>query len=200
MNKRLLFLPGAGADPDFWKPLGNLLPDKWEKIYFGWPGLGNQKADPAVNCLDDFVNIVEDSLSDQPVDLLAQSMGGHVAVRILLKHQKKIRRVVLTATGAGLNLADFGGVDWKSDYQKEYPNAKTWIMEENRDFTNDLPKIKQPTLIICGDADSICPVKVGERLSQLLPNAKLKIVHGGRHTFARDNPHDISKYITKHLE
>jgi len=118
MTRRLLFLPGAGADPDFWKPLGNLLPDTWEKIYFGWPGLGNQKRDPAINCLDDLVTLVEESLGYSPVDLLAQSMGGSVAVRLLLKHPEKIRRVVFTATGAGLPMADYGGADWKTEYQK----------------------------------------------------------------------------------
>jgi pimeloyl-ACP methyl ester carboxylesterase len=201
MNRRLFFLPGAGADPDFWKPLGKLLPDTWEKIYFGWPGLGNQKPDPAVNSLDDLAGIIENSLTGQPVDLLAQSMGGHVAVRVLLKHPEKIRRVVFSATGAGLNLTDFGGVDWKYNYRKEHPHAATWIMDEDRDLSTDLfKKITQPVLILCSDADLICPVKVGERLLQLLPNAKLQIVHGGDHVFAREKAHDISGYIIKHLE
>ncbi len=199
MNRRLLFLPGAGADPNFWKPLGDLLPDTWEKSYLGWPGLGNQKFNPEVNCIDDFVSIVEKSLPDQSVDLLAQSMGGHIAIRLLLKHPEKIRRVVFAATGAGLNIADFGGVDWQSNYTKEYPDAKISIISENRDFTNDLPKITHPVLILCGDVDSICPISVGERLLQLLPNSKLKIVHGGDHTFACDIPHNISKYVIEHL-
>ena len=200
MNKQLLFLPGAGADPEFWKPLGSLLPDTWRKNYIGWPGLGNQTYSPEVNCIDDLVSIVVKSLPDQPVDLLAQSMGGHIAVRILLEHPEKIRRVVFTATGAGLSLADYGGVDWKTDYRKEFTDAKLSIMDEKQDFGNDLSEISHPVLILCGDADSICPVNVGERLLQLLPNATLKIVSGGDHTFAYDFPHKISEAIIKHLE
>ncbi len=200
MNRRLLFLPGAGAESDFWKPLGDLLPDIWEKTYFAWPGLGNQKSDPNVNCLDDLVSMVEESLTEEPVDILAQSMGGHIAVRVLLKHPEKIRRVVFTATGAGLNLTGFGGVDWKPDYQTEFPNAKIQILDENRDFTNDLPEIAQPVLILCGDADPICPVKAGKHLLRLLPNAKLEIAHGGDHAFVYDTPYEIVEFILRHLE
>jgi len=199
MTRRLLFLPGAGADPDFWKPLGNLLPDTWEKIYFGWPGLGNQKRDPAINCLDDLVTLVEESLCYSPVDLLAQSMGGSVAVRLLLKHPEKIRRVVFTATGAGLPMADYGGADWKTEYQKKYPEASLWFVNENRDFTPEIPKISQPILIFCGDADDICPLAVGKRLVALYPNANLEIVPGGDHIFAHDRPQKIVEAIRSHL-
>jgi pimeloyl-ACP methyl ester carboxylesterase len=200
MTRKLLFLPGAGADPDFWKPLGDLLPDTWEKIYFGWPGLGNQKHDPAIKCLDDLVTLVERALSDAPADLLAQSMGGSVAVRLLLKHPEKIRRVVFTASGAGLNIADFGGADWRTEYQIKYPDASLWFVNENRDFSHELPKIFQPVLIFCGDADDICPLAVGERLLELYPHAKLEIVHGGDHTFAHDRPEEIAEAIRRHLE
>jgi pimeloyl-ACP methyl ester carboxylesterase len=200
MTRRLLFLPGAGADPDFWKPLGDLLPDAWEKVYLGWPGLGNQQPDPAIKCLDDLVSLVEGFLSPSPVDILAQSMGGSVAVRLLLKHPDKIRRVVFTASGAGLHLTDYGGADWQFEYQIKYPEASLWFVNENQDFTHDLPKISQPALIICGDADDICPLAVGERLLALYPHAKLEIVPRGDHTFAHDRPEEIVEAIRKHLE
>ncbi|MDY6856662.1 MAG: alpha/beta hydrolase [Thermodesulfobacteriota bacterium] len=200
MTKSLLFLPGAGADPEIWKPLSNQLPDTWEKIHFRWPGLGNQKPAPHVNSLDDLVSIVENSLGDQPVDLLAQSMGGHVAIRIMLKHPDKIRRAVFTATGVGLNLAQFGGEDWIPDYQKEYPNAKIGIMDEKQEYKDVLSQITQPVLLLYADMDPICPVIVGEHLSELLPNAKLIRVKSSSHTFISDNPNNISEYVIKYLE
>jgi hypothetical protein len=46
-NIFFLFLPGTGASPDFWKPVGSRLPPGWTKHYFGWPGLGAEPPDPA---------------------------------------------------------------------------------------------------------------------------------------------------------
>ena len=37
----VFFLPGTGASPGFWKPVGERLPGAWTTHYFGWPGLGN---------------------------------------------------------------------------------------------------------------------------------------------------------------
>ena len=50
---RILFLPGAGGSPDFWKPVSALLPADWSKEYFGWPGLGHQPHDPSIKSIDD---------------------------------------------------------------------------------------------------------------------------------------------------
>jgi hypothetical protein len=56
---KILFLPGSGASPDFWKPVGTRLPQAWPKEYFGWPGLGDQPHDPAIRGMDDLVGLVE---------------------------------------------------------------------------------------------------------------------------------------------
>ena len=73
--RKLFFLPGTGASPDFWKPVGARLPSHWSKHYFGWPGLGDQPPDPAINSYDDLLRLVEARL-DGPVDLIAQSIVG----------------------------------------------------------------------------------------------------------------------------
>jgi len=45
-TRKVLFLPGALGDGHFWHPVGELLPDSWDKRYFSWPGLGDQSSDP----------------------------------------------------------------------------------------------------------------------------------------------------------
>ena len=44
--RKILFLPGAGGSPEFWQPVAKLLPDQRDKVFFGWPGLGDQPHDP----------------------------------------------------------------------------------------------------------------------------------------------------------
>lgn len=197
---RLLFLPGIGADPMFWRPLGDRLPDYWEKVYFGWPGLGHQPADPAVKGWSDLVAMVEAKLNDdRAVDLLAQSMGGAIAVQIALKHPTRVRRIVLSVTAGGLDVASLGGIDWRPAYRREYPNAAAWIDEVRLDYTSELHRITHPTLLLWGDSDPISPVAVGARLLSLLPNARLHVVPGGEHDLVQARADAIADTVRAHL-
>ena len=199
VSPRLLFLPGAGADPTFWRPLADRLPADWTKVHFGWPGLGHQPADPAVNGIGDLVAMVEAQLTDQPSDLLAQSMGGAVAIAVTLRNPGRVRRLVLATTSGGIDVAGLGGSDWRVTYRANYPDAAAWIGDERPDYTPAIPTITQPTLLLWGDADPISPVAVGRRLAELLPNARLEIVAGGDHGFVEELPGEIAGWITQHL-
>ncbi|HEV3494643.1 MAG TPA: alpha/beta hydrolase, partial [Reyranella sp.] len=132
----ILFLPGAGASPDFWKPVGDRLPEAWPKEYFGWPGLGDQPHDPAIKGIDDLLRLVS-SRMDEPVDLVAQSMGGVLAARLALEQPDRVRRLVLTVTSGGVNMAGLGAADWRADYRRSFPNAAGWITEARS--SSDLP-------------------------------------------------------------
>ena len=125
---KILFLPGAGASPDFWKPVGALLPADWPKEYFGWPGLGDQPHDPAIKGIDDLVRMVAAKM-DGPVDLVAQSMGGVIAARLAIEQPQNVRRLVLTVTSGGVDMAGLGASDWRADYRKSFPRAAAWITE-----------------------------------------------------------------------
>ena len=125
---KILFLPGAGASPDFWKPVGALLPADWPKHYFGWPGLGDQPHDPAIKGMDDLVRLVAAKM-DGPVDLVAQSMGGVIAARLAIEQPQNVRRLVLTVTSGGVDMAGLGASDWRADYRKSFPRAAAWITE-----------------------------------------------------------------------
>lgn len=196
----LLFLPGAGGDAGFWRPLGDRLPRSWRKTYFSWPGLGDQAADPAVNSFDDLVAMVDAQLGAEPVDLVAQSMGGVIALRVALKHPSRVRRLVLTATSGGLDVASLGATDWRPAYQQDFPNAAPWVTSPHPDISPQLPRVAHPALLLWGDADPISPVAVGKRLAELLPNATLRLIHGGDHGFAHDRAGDIVAAIQRHLE
>jgi len=137
---------------------------------------------------------------DEPADLIAQSMGGLIAARVALAAPGKIRRLVLIATSAGVPVRAFGAIDWRSDYQREFPTAANWITEVNEDLSPRLPLIEVPCLLIWGDADAISPPAVGRRLYELLPDARLHIVRGGDHNLAQTHADQIAPFITEHLQ
>lgn len=194
----ILFLPGAGASPDFWKPVGALLPADWSKEYFGWPGLGDQPHDPAVRGIDDLVRMVAEKL-DHPVDLVAQSMGGVIAARLAIEQPQKVRRLVLTVTSAGIDMAGLGASDWRENYRRSFPRAMSWITEPRAAALLPVEQIAAPTLLLWGDSDAISPTAVGRHLQSRLANSRLHIIVGGDHDLARTHAAEVAPMIERHL-
>lgn len=197
---RLLFLPGAGGSPGFWRPLGDRLPAGWEKRYFGWPGLGDQPHDPAVTGLGDLVAMVERELGDRPADLLAQSMGGVVAMSVAIRNPGRVRRMVLSVTSGGVDAVREHAADWREGYRREHPDAAAWITEDRTDLTREIPRVACPTLLIWGDADPISSLAVGERLRALMPDARLHVVPGGGHDLVETRAGEVAEIVRRHLE
>ncbi len=195
---RIFFLPGAGGSPDFWKPVAALLPDDWSKTHVGWPGLGHQPHDPAINGIDDLVAMVAARM-DGPVDLVAQSMGGVFAVRLALSCPDRVRRLVLCATSGGIDMSGFGVSDWRPAYRQSFPEAAPWITQDRAAAALPVEKVVAPTLLIWGDDDPISPVAVGRHLEQRIPDARLHVVAGGDHDLARTHAATVAGLIATHL-
>lgn len=197
-NNKVLFLPGASGAASFWHPVGSGLPRSWEKVYLSWPGLGQEPSNPSVRGFDDCARLVEQHI-DRPCDLVAQSMGGIVAIRVALRNPRLVRRLVLVATSGGVDVASLGGADWRPNYRAVFPAAAPWITDERPDHEDDLRRLSAPTLLLWGDADPISPVAVGERLLSLLPRAAIHVISGGTHDLARDDPARVAGFIFAHL-
>lgn len=195
---KIFFLPGTGASPDFWKPAGSLLPADWPKEYFGWPGLGRQPHDPAVKGFEDLIAMVVARMSE-PVDLVAQSMGGVMAARIALAHPGLVRRLVLTVTSGGVDMKGLGASDWRAEYRKSFPGAAEWVYEASAGAALPVERISAPTLLIWGDADPISPVAVGRHLEERIPDARLHVVAGGDHDVAQTHAPLVASLIERHL-
>ncbi|UYN96904.1 MAG: alpha/beta fold hydrolase [Enhydrobacter sp.] len=195
---RVFFLPGAGGSPDFWKPVAGRLPADWSQKHFGWPGLGHQPHDPSICSMDDLVDMVGRHV-DGPVDLVAQSMGGIVAMRLALAHPGRVRRLVLCVTSGGIDMGGFGVSDWRPAYRQSYPNAVDWITAERSAAALPVEQVTAPTLLIWGDADPISPLAVGRHLQGCMPNAHLHVVAGGDHDLAVTHAEQVASRIIAHL-
>jgi pimeloyl-ACP methyl ester carboxylesterase len=168
-------------------------------VFFAWPGLGNEPTDSAINGFDDLVAMVLGRMKE-PVNIVAQSIGGLIAIKATLAAAEKVQRLVLAATSAGVPVADLGGSDWRSDYYLAFPNAAQWIAEPVPDMSREISSIEAPTLLLWGDSDPISPVAVGERLRTLLPNASLHVIPGADHDLAQSHAAVVSGLIERHLD
>lgn len=201
MQRRLFFLPGVGGDPNFWRGLGDLLPEAWSKTYFGWPGLGSNPAHPDIQSYEGLIGMVETRLleTSEPVDVLAQSMGGAIAMMLALRHPERVRRLVLTVTAGGMDIAPLGATDWRPEYRSEFPHVADWVISERPDVSARFTEIRHPALLIWGDSDPISPLAVGKHLADNLPDASLHVLPGGEHDLVRARPREIAGLIEQHL-
>ncbi|BCK76653.1 hypothetical protein AA0242T_2929 [Acetobacter aceti NRIC 0242] len=193
---KTLFLPGAGGSASFWKPVAAHA--QLDGIFFAWPGLGTEPPLPSINSINDLTTLVANEITE-PVSIVAQSMGGFIAMKLALKFPGMVRSLVLAATSGGVPVADLGGSEWQSDYFSTFPQAAKWIADPVVDLSSQLPSIDMPTLLLWGDADPISPLAVGERLLSLLPNARLDIFPGADHDLAQTHSEAVAIEVKRHL-
>jgi pimeloyl-ACP methyl ester carboxylesterase len=198
MPSQLLFLPGALGRTELWQPVADLLAHPAAKIHFGWPGFGAMQPDPQIRGVDDLVAKVVARI-DQPTALIAQSMGGVVAIRAALEVPDLVTHLVLAVTSGGIDVAGLGGLDWRPSFYAANPSLPRWFSTYQEDLSQKLSKVTMPSLLVWGDADIISPLGVGERLVSLLPNAHLHVVLGGDHDLAETHASSIAPLIDEHL-
>jgi pimeloyl-ACP methyl ester carboxylesterase len=195
---KLIFLPGASGNTAFWLPLANRMTTDAEKVILGYPGFGQEPASPDVTGIDDLVRTVVSHI-DQPTALIAQSMGGVLAVRAALEKPEPITHLVLAVTSGGIDTEGLGAKNWRAEFVEANPSLPPWFVSFKSDLTREMSRITQPVLLLWGDADPFSPVAIGEKLLELLPNARLHVISGGNHDLARDHALDLAPIVDAHL-
>ena len=198
MPSKLLFLPGASGNTALWQPVADRLQHPARKIHLGWPGFGPTPPDPAVRGFDGLVARVVEKINE-PTALIAQSMGGAIALRAALEKPEFVTHLVLSVTSGGLDVKSLGAADWRPAFHANNPSLPRWFAEHHEDLSARLPEIRVPTLLLWGDADPISPVAVGQRLASLLPRAELHVFAGGDHDLAFTFAADLAPLIDAHL-
>jgi non-heme chloroperoxidase len=65
------------------------------------------------------------------------------------------------------------------------------------DMTEDLPKIRVPTLVLSGSADVISPPAQARRIADLVPGARLEVFKGAGHMLMLERTDDVNALITE---
>jgi pimeloyl-ACP methyl ester carboxylesterase len=195
---RVLFLPGASGVARFWQPVINRLMLSLEHVAFDYPGLGGNPPDPKLSSLEQLTDWIETYI-DCPVDIVAQSMGGVIAMQLALRKHHLVRHLVLTGTSGGVPVARLNLSDWREAYLREAPNSPDWFTDGHVDLSARVANLPIPCLLIFGTRDTVAPPAVGEYLAQLLPDARLVTVDTDSHFFVRDMPDHVASHIRTFL-
>lgn len=196
--KQIFFLPGASGRKTFWLPVSDLLQHPGVRVHFEWPGFGSTPADPAVDSIDDLARMVIARI-DKPTAIVAQSMGGVIAMLAALERPSLVTQLVLTATSGGIALDGLGAQDWRPLFRAANPGRPQWFIDCEVDLTAKLSAVRAPTLLLWGDADPVSPVAVGKRLAAVLPKAELHVLPGGTHDLANEFAHFVAPLIDRHF-
>jgi poly(3-hydroxyoctanoate) depolymerase len=197
---KLMFLPGVSGDGTFWAPVARRLLAESTTRFVDWPGLGPIPASLTVSSFDDLVDLVIDQLRTDPSVLIAQSMGGVVAVNVAIRHPELVTGLVLCATSGGVDMTAFGAESWHDNYRRRWPDAPAWVYERPPDLTPALRQLAMPTLLLWATRDPISPLAVGTRLHAIIPNSTLRTIDTDDHTFATRQPEWVAPQIVAFLD
>ena len=195
----LVFLPGAAGSASFWRPVADRLADLGPPRLIGFPGFGGLPPDPCIESLDDLFGWLVERLPPGASHVVAQSMGGVLAVRLALEHPERVARLVLVATSGGVDVQRLGAAEWRPAYRASLPGVPPWFVDDRTDLTVRLAGIRAPTLLVWSDADPISPPAVARFLAEQIPGARIATVAGGTHAFASERPDEVAAIIRTHL-
>ncbi|TQN41163.1 poly(3-hydroxyalkanoate) depolymerase [Blastococcus colisei] len=101
----LLLMNGIGASLEVLQPFVDALDRRRSVIRFDVPGVGGSPRPVVPYNLSTFSPVVSGMLGrlgfDDPVDVLGLSWGGGLAQHFAVQHRRRVRRLVLAATGTG---------------------------------------------------------------------------------------------------
>jgi poly(3-hydroxyalkanoate) depolymerase len=101
----LLLMNGIGASLEVLQPFVDALDPRREVIRFDVPGIGGSPRPVMPYTMATFTPVVAGLLNrlghPEPVDVLGFSWGGGLAQQFAIQHRRRVRRLVLAATGTG---------------------------------------------------------------------------------------------------
>ena len=190
----LVLIPGFASGRSLWSRQVGPLARHFRVISFDPRGVAQSdkpEGPQTISLLADDVAALLTFLGIESANVVGVSFGGFVAQEFALRHPQRLRRLVLCCTS-------FGGPNHvvpEPEIMKEImqPRAAGDVSEDmyrvqlqaavGFNAEDRLAAITSPTLIVSGDADAIVPVQNSYNLASRIPNAELRLVSGGGHTF-----------------
>ena len=130
------FVPGAAGQGSFWLPIIERLPASWQAQSIDLPGLGTGPSLPDVSSYGDLVDLA--ASMPAPSVVVAQSMGGFIALELALEYPELVTHLVLVAVTGGIDMSVHGAANWRTEYAASFPTAQPWAREPVPDLSHRL--------------------------------------------------------------
>ena len=178
----------------------------------------------------DVVRDFLDTLGFTRAVLVGHSMGGGIAQSFALTYPDSLAALVLVGTGARLRVhadifaaiqRDMGeagrlisGWAYSSAAMPATVASAAAAFARNRpsvleadfraceafDLMTEIPKIRIPTLIVCGEDDRLTPVKSARFLHEKIPGSALAVIPSAGHMVMLEQPVEFNRGLTAFLD
>ena len=227
----LIFIHGAALSKGLWTVQVENLSDVANTIANDLPGHKDSKG-PACerisDCATAVVQLIQKIQAPNPV-LCGLSMGGAVALELLISRPEMFSAAILMNTGARLKVFPFIVESIEKDYSQYLDVAVDFSVSQKsdkaqikelmkdvavtkadvalKDFTAcdqfdvmaRLNEISAKVLVVVGAEDNITPPKYGEYLHQNIPGSELKVISDSGHLSPVEKPEEVSQIIRDFL-
>lgn len=195
-NKTIVLLHGWGQNIEMMKPIGDAFKEKNDVIIIDLPGFGKSEEPKYAWNLDDYVECIKELLNKEKVKkpiLIGHSFGGKISLlyaskyetlklvlfgspykkeikneSVKLKLLKQAKKLVKNEKLVNLAKKHIGS----QDYKDSSPIMREILVNHvNYDITEEVKKIKCPTLIIWGEMDDIVSLDTAYELEKLIDDA-----------------------------
>jgi pimeloyl-ACP methyl ester carboxylesterase len=223
----MVFIPGAALTAIFWEPQVNYFRNIANTVAVDLPGHGASQGPGKESISDharsvmDFIDLIE---APRPIPC-GLSMGGAIALQLLIDNGDRFPAGILINTGARLkvmplifqiiqeNYDDFvemlciSAISTKSDTEKLRavieacskcrPDVALGDFKacDRFDVMDKLGLIEAPVLVLTASDDNVTPVKYGIFLEKNIKNATLVNIEDAGHLSPIEKPHKVNRSI-----
>ena len=223
-KQSVVLLHGWGQNIEMMQPVGNPLSNSHDVVIVDLPGHGASEEPSEVLTVYDFVEIVKELLEQLKIKkpiLIGHSFGGKISLLYASKYpteklilfaspyKKEINKMSLKTKILKqlkkvpvLNqLEDFAKKHIGSeDYKNASPIMRKILVETvNLDITEEVKKIKCPTLLIWGTCDEAVPIEEAYELEKLIPDAGVVVYENCTHYAYLDRLDQTIKVLNNFL-
>ena len=202
----LVLLHGWGQNIEMMKSLGDKLQKQNRIVIVDLPGFGQSTEPDNIWTMYDYAAAIKkllDSLKVENPIMLGHSFGGKISLIYASKY--KVKKLILFGSPFKKEIKELStktkilkslkkvpvlnrleGFAKKHIGSRDYKNAsdfmrKILVEHVNLDITEDVKKIKCPTLIVWGSMDQEVPVERAYELEKLIPDAGVVEYEGCSH-------------------
>ena len=220
----IVLLHGLGGSSDWWRYNIDILAESHLVSAVDLVGFGRNRLFMRQSKLplrfDDIAALlarwIESSFAE-PVHLVGNSMGGHIAIHLAASRPDLVCSLVLVdATGIPFEVAPGAHIEslamprgWRTfllilarDLFRAGPTAIALSFARLlRDDARPLLKtLTLPVLLVWGETDPLVPLTYARQILEILPNARLRVISRAGHVPMWENPREFNEALLSFLD